>query len=107
MKKIVIDLDDTITVDPEKARSTIAEWKKNAYIMIYTARCTRHEKEITKKYLDEQNIPYDELIFNKPEADVYIDNLAVEFKDWDEIKEKIKSKLDISRSKNSRKRGRK
>jgi hypothetical protein len=41
-------------------------------------------------WLDKNNIPYDEIIFGKPLADIYIDDKACKFTDnWNEIFEEI------------------
>lgn len=41
----------------------------------------------TINWLQKHNIPYDELIFGKPYAELYIDDLAQTFKGWDEFNE--------------------
>jgi hypothetical protein len=40
---------------------------------------------ITLKWLEKYDIPYDEIYFGKPHADVYIDDNAYRFNSWDEI----------------------
>jgi capsule biosynthesis phosphatase len=78
---------------PEKLRAL-----KDAghYIIINTA---RHMKTcqgnlgmvsarislITLKWLEEYNIPYDEIYFGKPHADIYIDDNAYRFNSWNDI----------------------
>jgi capsule biosynthesis phosphatase len=66
------------------------------YIIIYTS---RHMKtcdgnvgkaiakigKITLDWLEKYNIPYDEIVFGKPWADIYIDDNGYRFKSWDEI----------------------
>ncbi|HEX8376892.1 MAG TPA: hypothetical protein VF602_03680 [Pedobacter sp.] len=120
--KICIDLDGVIcrlknegetyenllpvTGAPEKLR----ELKKaGAYIIINTA---RHMKTcqgnlgmvgakislITLKWLERYNIPYDEIYFGKPHADVYIDDNAFRFNNWKEI-EGDGSNLPVSKEK--------
>ncbi|MDW8464031.1 MAG: hypothetical protein RML10_10720 [Geminocystis sp.] len=109
MKRICIDLDGCIAklrqagqtyADVEPVENAIEKLKalkeKGYYIIIYTA---RHMKTtngnpnlaITKigldtlEWLKRHNIPYDEICFGKPWADVYIDDNAVRFYGWEYI----------------------
>lgn len=41
--------------------------------------------QITLEWLRRHEIPYDEIHFGKPWADVYIDDNAMRFRHWDEI----------------------
>lgn len=63
------------------------------YIIIYTARNMKTQdanvgkvvKNIgvtTLQWLDTYNIPYDEIYFGKPWADVYLDDNALRFESW-------------------------
>lgn len=66
------------------------------YIIIFTA---RHMKTCegniglvnsrialsTLKWLERYEIPYDEIFFGKPSADIYIDDNAFRFTDWSKI----------------------
>ncbi len=38
----------------------------------------------TIEWLEKNNVPYDELVFGKPYADIYIDDLAHRFEGWDD-----------------------
>ncbi|MBO8162779.1 MAG: capsular biosynthesis protein [Brevibacillus sp.] len=40
--------------------------------------------QLTLDWLDRHGIPYDEVVFGKPYGDVYIDDLALRFRDWQE-----------------------
>jgi capsule biosynthesis phosphatase len=40
---------------------------------------------VTLEWLDRHGVEYDELIFGKPHADVYLDDNAVRFESWDGI----------------------
>ena len=83
IKSIAVDLDGTINPDPAEARRVLTRLKEeNVHIIIWTGRCRRHDRASTLKWLSEHNIPYDEIIFNKPEADVFLDDHAVRFTDW-------------------------
>jgi capsule biosynthesis phosphatase len=107
--RIVIDLDGTICpikqqnetysdLKPlpnavERIRQLRAE---GHYIIIQTA---RHMKtcegnlglvmqkigKITLDWLEKYGIEYDEIYFGKPNADVYIDDRALRFENWEEI----------------------
>jgi len=109
--KICIDLDGVIcqlkkegeTYDillpvagaPEKLKALKAA---GHYIIINTA---RHMKTcqgnlglvaakismITLQWLEKYEIPFDEIYFGKPHADVYIDDNAFRFNNWEEIDE--------------------
>jgi len=72
------------------------------YLIIHTGRHMRTcdgdvskviEKigKITEDWLEEWKVPYDELIFGKPHADMYIDDLGVEFSTKDKLDKKIES----------------
>lgn len=104
-KRIVCDLDHTIcfpfddaidsyqkygmALPNRKMIEKIILWKsRGAYIIIFTARRMRTHKGdvqkaildvggITEHWLKKHNVPYDELIFGKPDADVYIDDKAM------------------------------
>jgi capsule biosynthesis phosphatase len=78
---------------PEKLR----ELKEAGhYIIINTARhmktcqgnlgmVTARISLVTLNWLEKYNVPYDEIYFGKPHADVYIDDNAYRFSSWDEI----------------------
>ncbi|HIC99850.1 MAG TPA: capsular biosynthesis protein [Piscirickettsiaceae bacterium] len=107
--RICIDLDGVISelkkegesyydVKPVKgAVEKIKKLKENGhYIIIYTARhmktCNGNVAQvlakvggITLEWLNKYEIPYDEIVFGKPWADIYIDDNGFRFKTWDEI----------------------
>lgn len=107
--KICIDIDGVVAdfkkdgetysdVAPIKgAVEKIQELKENGhYIILHTA---RHMKtcngnvgmvvsrigQITLNWLAKHKIPYDEIYFGKPWADVYIDDNAFRFENWESI----------------------
>jgi capsule biosynthesis phosphatase len=78
---------------PEKLRSLK---EAGHYIIINTARhmktcqgnlgmVTARISLITLNWLEKYNIPYDEIYFGKPHADVYIDDNAYRFNNWEDI----------------------
>ena len=81
----------------EGAINKLKELKANGhYIILFTA---RHMKtcegnvgkvmarlgKVTLDWLAKHDIPYDEITFGKPWADIYIDDNAHRFVKWDEI----------------------
>ncbi|MFL6229365.1 MAG: capsular biosynthesis protein [Pyrinomonadaceae bacterium] len=40
---------------------------------------------VTLQWLDRHGVPFDEIYFGKPWADVYVDDNALRFNSWDEI----------------------
>ena len=107
--RVCIDLDGVIAelkkgnetysdIKPiDMAIEKIKKLKKNGhYIIIYTARhmktCDGNVSKVLAKigkttldWLERYKVPYDEIIFGKPWADIYIDDNAFRFKTWDEI----------------------
>ena len=72
------------------------------YLIIHTGRHMRTcngdvskviEKvgRITENWLEKWKVPYDELVFGKPYADIYIDDLAIEFSTKEKLDKKIES----------------
>lgn len=79
------------------------------YIIIYTARRMKTHKsnrgkiladvgKITLDWLEKHKVPYDEIYFGKPWADIYIDDNAFRFKDWSNIADDGSS-LPVSKEK--------
>ena len=112
--RICIDIDGTICetrskdqhyldVQPIKhAIESIQELSNNGhYIILYTARhmktCNHNVGQVVAKqgknlfdWLEKHSIPYDEIIFGKPLADVYIDDKGIKFNNnWNEIMETL------------------
>lgn len=107
--RICIDLDGVICElrkdgeeykDLKPVQGTIEkmrELKRNdIYIIIFTARRMKTHNgnvskviadigKVTLDWLEKYEIPYDEIIFGKPWADVYIDDNAFRFVNWDQI----------------------
>lgn len=104
--RVVIDLDGTICTQEMPGEYHLAKPvnqvimtlqalkdKHGAYIIIYTARgmktfrgslnkiIERYDLE-TRRWLEENKVPFDELVFGKPSGDVYIDDKALNVKEW-------------------------
>lgn len=74
--------------------------RQGHYIIIDTARhvktCNWNEGQIIARqakvligWLDKHEIPYDEIWFSKPLADLYVDDKAVRFTSWKQINRSI------------------
>ncbi len=107
--RICIDIDGVIChiknknqsyvdVEPiEGASEKIKALKDNGhYIILHTARRMKTHKgnvgsvisdigKITIDWLEKYEIPYDEIYFGKPWANIYIDDNALRFQNWSEI----------------------
>jgi len=108
--RICVDLDGTIAQNKKKgeryenvepmplAVETLKELKKEgAYIIIHTARhmdtCNDNLGQIiarqaglVTRWLEKYDIPYDELLFGKPNVDYFIDDKGIGFQDWNTTK---------------------
>ena len=111
--RIVIDLDGTICtlrqkhetyadvlVKPGAAELIKKLRKEGNYIIIQTARnmatceanlgkVMKNVGKVTLEWLDKHNIEYDEIYFGKPNGDLYIDDRALRFENWDSLSEEI------------------
>jgi capsule biosynthesis phosphatase len=119
VKKFCFDLDNTLVSYPKVMGdySTVEPIKKNIeylrflkesghYIIVYTARRMKTHNgnvgsiiadigKVTIETLSKFNIPHDELIFGKPHADFYIDDLGVNcFNQIDKILGFIDTKIE-------------
>lgn len=107
--RIVIDLDGTlcklrkdkqdyadVLPNPQAVQKMRALKKAGHYLIIHSARhmktcdgnvslVEKHIGQKTRDWLSKHKIPYDELVFGKPYAQLYIDDLALPFRGWDNI----------------------
>ena len=98
--RLIIDLDGTICSEEKQfsralatplvgAQVALQKLKSQGHtIIIYSAR-TWAEYEVTFAWLRDNQIPFDQLILGKPQGDYWIDDRALEFKDWTKIMEKF------------------
>lgn len=115
--RIVIDLDGTICPIKEKNASyqdlvplegAVERIKQlrsmGHYIIISTARnmatqesnigkVVKNIGKVTLDWLEKYDIPYDEIYFGKPNAQVYIDDRALRFSDWASISHESLTKI--------------
>ena len=113
--RIVFDLDGVVCElkKPSESYSDVIPKKKviqkmrnlkedGHYLIIHTDRHMRTcegdvtkviEKigKVTEDWLEKWKVPYDEIIFGKPYADVYIDDLGVEFSSSEKLGKKLES----------------
>ncbi|MFC5407318.1 HAD hydrolase family protein [Cohnella soli] len=104
--RIVVDLDGTICELKQENQSysdvlplpgaaeTLRAWKEEGHtIIIHTARNMRtaggnigiavaNIGKTTLDWLEQYRIPYDEIVFGKPQGDLYIDDLGHRFQSW-------------------------
>jgi uncharacterized HAD superfamily protein len=108
--QIIIDMDGTICTEEKTYSRSMATPKEGAVdavnslydqghtIIIYSAR-TWMEFEMTTHWLKTNNIKYHQLILGKPIGDLWIDDRALTFDNWEnmvnKVKEKGKNKKDV------------
>ncbi len=57
-------------------------------IILHTSR-REEDREITERWLKKHGVNYHKIVFDKPLADYYIDNKAVNIKDFDKLLRKL------------------
>jgi hypothetical protein len=62
-------------------------------VVLYTARFPEDE-EVTRQWLNNFNVPYDELIMGKPQSDIYVDDKALMYQNGETTLGKVLSELD-------------
>lgn len=94
--KLIIDLDGTICTEEKQFSRSMAKpivgaiealnkFKLLGYtIIIYSSR-TWMEYEMTVDWLNKNNVIFDQLILGKPQGDFWIDDRALQFKNWESI----------------------
>ena len=111
--RIVIDLDGTICYikkpdesysDLEPIPGSVQKIKElrslGHYIIILTARnmatCESNQGKVMKNigkitldWLEKYDVEYDEIYFGKPNAEIYIDDRALRFCNWDDISDEL------------------
>jgi len=117
--RICIDLDGTIAsnkvggqdysdvVPISGAVDTLTRLRSaGAYIIIHTARnmntydnnlglIIANQAGPTIEWLNKWKIPYDELLFGKPNVDVFIDDKGLKFDNWLSIESKLESMQNV------------
>jgi uncharacterized HAD superfamily protein len=98
--QIIIDLDGTICTEEKTFSRSLAKpidgaieninklYNDGNTILIYSAR-TWMEFEMTTEWLKNHGVKYHQLILGKPIGDVWIDDRAIKFDNWDSVMKKI------------------
>ena len=82
-----IDIDGTLFTYPEmKPNKKLIDYlkerhKKGHYILLFTGRASKFKEE-TMKLLNNGEVPYNEVVFDKPKAHIYIDDNTVDIEDY-------------------------
>lgn|GEM_PF-2881606 len=98
---VVLDYDgwrghDNFGKVKEGAKEALAEFKKRGWVVVIWT--TRGRVDKVEKYLREQGVPFDYINENpygppdssrKIHADVYIDDKAVRFRDWEQARSEV------------------
>ena len=105
MKIISIDFDGVIHNPNDRApgykmgkpfhgaRDSILGMKRKGWkVIISSARAIESQRPYICQWLSYFGIPYDEVTNIKPVADYYIDDKAIEFKDWNQTMVSIQNK---------------
>jgi len=98
--QLIVDLDGTICTEEKTfsrsmakpivdAKETLGNLKEEGHtIIIYSAR-SWNEYEMTIQWLKDNHIPYDQVILGKPVGDYWIDDRALTFESWKQVKSSI------------------
>ena len=100
--QIIIDLDGTICTEEKTFSRSLAKpingaiesinklYDQGHIIIIYSARSWQ-EYEMTEHWLKLNNIRYHQLVMGKPMGDVWIDDRAVKFSNWNDTLNQIEN----------------
>ena len=96
LKRVVIDIDGTICEELPTFEKSLAKPKSGAiefvnklysndvFVILYTAR-SWGEYKMTENWLKEHGFKYNLLMCGKPVYDVWIDDRAIKFDNWESI----------------------
>lgn len=99
-KILIIDIDGVLAIEQHDlplenrpvvsgAQDSIKLLQQNGYkIILFTSRF-RSQKEATIKWLEKNNIPFDDILFGKPRGILYIDDRGYRFKGWNQFFEDV------------------
>jgi uncharacterized HAD superfamily protein len=99
--QLIIDIDGTICTEEKTfsrsmakpiigAKNTLDKLKADGHILILYSARSWNEYEMTLKWLNDNKIPYDQVILGKPIGDYWIDDRAIKFTTWSDVLGKIK-----------------
>lgn len=101
--QLIIDLDGTICSEEKMFSRSLAKpihkaiesvnslYDQGHTIIIYSARLWI-EFEMTSHWLQTNGVKYHQLVLGKPQGDVWIDDRAIGFTDWDTVMEKLNNR---------------
>ena len=85
---------DTIDGEPVKGvKESLDELSEEYRVVVHSFRCKeKRGKKAVKEWLDDNNIPYDDVVLNLPPHLAYISQKSIKFeRNWeDELTEKLK-----------------
>lgn len=94
MKTFILDIDGFITLEPNqhflkysestpnyKIINKINQLYKDNTIILFTSRY-EEDRSITKIWLEKYNVKYNQLMFNKPRGDYYLDDKNLSIKEF-------------------------
>lgn len=88
-RRICVDFDGTIFDGVGIFPGCVArltELQLTHVVAIHSARATDAERQQMIEILAQHNVPHDEVLPPKPDADIYIDDKGHRFDGWDKIK---------------------
>jgi len=99
--QLIIDIDGTICTEEKTfsrsmakpiigAKNTLDKLKAEGHTLILYSARSWNEYEMTIKWLNDNKIPYDQVILGKPIGDYWIDDRAIGFTTWSDVLGKIK-----------------
>lgn len=95
-KWLIIDIDGVLAIEDDfipleqrkvisRAQEALKRIQENGYkILLFTSRF-RSQKEATIAWLEQNQIPYDDILFGKPRGALYIDDRGYRFQGWDQF----------------------
>lgn len=77
-------------VPSDGCKEAIEKLRELGYeVILHTSRW-KEDEELTREWLERYEIPYDDIIFDKPQGDLYVDDRAFKFTDWPSLLAQIK-----------------
>jgi len=76
-----------------KAREALRALRRSGVSIILQTGRIESEREVTIKWLAENDFAYDRLIMDKPRAVIYIDDFGYRFHNWDDTMDAIKKRI--------------
>lgn len=90
--RICIDFDGTIYDGKglfPGCVEVITELRKTWRVAVFSARGTDPERDQMIRILSENDVPVDEILRGKPEADFYLDDKARQFVGWEHVLKQV------------------